>query len=278
MSHKLRSPIKFFGGKSYLAKRIIALMPSHIHYVETHAGGLSVLLAKPFDGVSEVANDINHRLTDFWRVLADPDQFQVFSRTVSAIPFSKIEFNEAKLTRAVNIPSLSPIVRRAVAFFIQARMSHSGRMKDFAAFSRTRTRRGMNEQASAWLSAVEGLEAVHKRLMRVAITYQDAAELISQQDHRTTLFYCDPPYMHESRANSNEYGEFEMTVRDHEKLLIALRSIKGKFLLSGYRSKLYDNYAKRYKWSCVDIKIPNHASGEKSKRIMTECVWMNYRR
>ena len=40
---KLRSPLKWHGGKSYLARRIIALMPPHKTYVEGFAGGLSIL-------------------------------------------------------------------------------------------------------------------------------------------------------------------------------------------------------------------------------------------
>jgi DNA adenine methylase len=54
-------PLKWHGGKHYLAKRIIALMPSHTHYVETHFGGGSVMLAKNPEGVSEVANDGNFK-------------------------------------------------------------------------------------------------------------------------------------------------------------------------------------------------------------------------
>jgi len=78
----LGQPLKWWGGKHYLAKRIIALMPRHLHYVEPFAGGLAVLLEKnPFEtshywgekgyeqGISEVANDIHQGLTNFWRVL-----------------------------------------------------------------------------------------------------------------------------------------------------------------------------------------------------------------
>ena len=37
-------PLKWWGGKSYLADWIISLMPKHLHYVEPYAGGLAVLL------------------------------------------------------------------------------------------------------------------------------------------------------------------------------------------------------------------------------------------
>ena len=75
-------PLKWHGGKYYLAARIVALMPQHKHYVEPYAGGLSVLLAKDPDGVSEVVNDLHGQLTNFWRVLQSEDTFDHFQRVL----------------------------------------------------------------------------------------------------------------------------------------------------------------------------------------------------
>jgi DNA adenine methylase len=73
-------------------------------------------------------------------------------------------------------------------------------MDGFATLSRTRTRRGMNEQASAWITAVDGLAAVHARLRRVAVLNRDALHVIRQHDGPDTLFYCDPPYLPRTRT------------------------------------------------------------------------------
>ena len=69
MQTRVPNPLKWHGGKYYLASRIVDLMPPHTHFVEPFAGGLSVLLAKSPDGVSEVVNDQNSDLTNFWDVL-----------------------------------------------------------------------------------------------------------------------------------------------------------------------------------------------------------------
>lgn len=53
-------------------------------------------------------------------------------------------------------------------------------------------------------------------------------------------------------------------------------TIKGRFLLSGYRSALYDAHASLMGWTRHEKKINNHAAGGKTKRIMTECVWTNF--
>jgi DNA adenine methylase len=134
----------------------------------------------------------------------------------------------------------------------------------------------MNEQASGWLTAVEGLPAVHARLKRVVIVQDDALAVIRREDTSNTFFYCDPPYLHATRVTTREYGSHEMSEDDHRQLLELLASIKGKFMLSGYRSELYDRYALVKDWRREDFPIANHASSAKAKRTMTECVWMNY--
>lgn len=273
----LSSPLKWHGGKAYLASRIIELMPPHIHYVEPYAGSLAVLLAKEPEGVSEVVNDLNESLMLFWRVLGDETLFKEFERRAQATPFCEALWNRAhELDRADAPTNPAHLVHYAFMFFVHCRQSLAGRMKSFAPLSRSRTRRGMNEQASAWLSAVEGLPAVHARLKRVAILNRDALDVIRQQDGPDTLFYLDPPYLHETRASTDSYGEQEMSHEDHERLLIILRGLEGKFLLSGYRSELYDDCAAANNWNRHDFDLPNNSAGGASKRRMTECVWVNF--
>jgi DNA adenine methylase len=67
----IAGPLKWHGGKHYLARRFVAQMPPHRHSVEPFAGGLAVLRTRDHEGVSEVANDLDGRLTNFWRVLQD---------------------------------------------------------------------------------------------------------------------------------------------------------------------------------------------------------------
>src|SRR3954454_9373550 len=99
---RLTPPLKCHGGKRYLALDIVRLMPHHLSYVEPFAGGLRVLLARdPKDrrlwlgtgsgnkGVSEVANDLDCRVMNFWRVLRDEDNFPRFLRMAQATPFAR---------------------------------------------------------------------------------------------------------------------------------------------------------------------------------------------
>ena len=285
----LTKPLKWHGGKAYLASKIIALMPPRcknpnapeaddpgwLHYVEPYAGGLAVLLANDPEGISEVVNDLNGALTNFWTILAS-DYFDQFRERVEGTPFSE-EFWEGASIRCQLEARLSSMDRvgHALNFFVWCRQSLAGRMKGFAPLTRNRTRRGMNEQASAWLNAVEGLPAVHDRLKRVVILNGDAMAVIKQQDGPRTLFYLDPPYLHETRTTTGEY-EHEMTVQEHADLLVLLETIHGRFLLSGYRSDVYDEHARQFGWNRHDYAIDNKAAGGKTKRKMVECVWCNF--
>lgn len=283
----LTQPIKWHGGKGAfngkLSKWIISLMPPHLHYVEPYFGGGSVLLHKDPEGVSEVVSDIHQELTWFWKTLQSPVLFEKFQRLIESIPFSEVEFESVKerldelkfVFAPARIPDHVESVKKSVWFFIRARQSRQGLMKDFATLSRNRTRGGMNEQVSAWLTAVEGLPDVHARLKRVVILNRPALDVIRQQDGPETCFYLDPPYLHETRATKDNYHH-EMTRDDHVQLLELLDGIKGDFLLSGYRSGLYDNDAKVNQWNRHDFSIVNNASSKATKEEKTECVWTNF--
>ena len=270
--NRLGQPIKWHGGKFYLAPKLIDLFPPHVHYVEPYFGGGAVLFAKPaewVEGHSEVVNDLNGELMNFWRVLADEYHFPRFCRVIQAVPFGEAIWNHNR--------EASPLseVDCAVAFFVRYRQSRQGLGKDFATLSRTRTRRGMNEQASSWLSAIEGLPEAHERLKRVVILNGDAIKVIRQQDGPGTFFYLDPPYLHGTRVTTGDY-EHEMTEDQHAELLITLGKIRGRFMLSGYRSSLYDASAESHDWRRMDFPIDCKASGAKEKPKRVESVWMNY--
>lgn len=274
----MNPPLKWHGGKYYLATKIIALMPPRsewCHYVEPYAGGLSVLLANDPEGISECVNDIDGRLIGFWKCLANEAGFAMFLRMAQANGFSEPLYR-ASLNHLSQPCDYGGIVcpSCAFAFFVVCRQSLAGRMDSFAPLSKTRTRRGMSEQTSAWLTAVEGLPAVHGRLKRVVILGpKPALEVIRQQDGPKTLFYLDPPYLDETRASPDVYAH-EMGAFGHNVLLTTLGGLQGKALLSGYRSPMYDTLLKN--WNRHDFEIANHASGGDEKRRMVECVWCNF--
>lgn len=271
----MTSPLKWHGGKHFLASKIVDLTPPHIHYVEPYFGSGAVMFAKDPEGVSEVANDVNAQLMNFFTVIVDADLFPQFQREAELTPFSELLWRAAlkHLEHPCVARENGPCPNCAHAFFIACRQSLAGRMKSFAPLSKRRTRRGMNEQVSAWLASVEGLADVHTRLKRVAILSRPALDVIVSEDTPGTLFYLDPPYLSETRESPSVYYH-EMSKSQHFDLLAVALECQGKVMISGYRSKMYDGALKE--WNRHDFQLPNNAAGGDEKRLMTECLWCNF--
>src|SRR5688572_734019 len=89
---KLRPPVKWHGGKHYLAARISALFPRHHTYVEPFGGAASVLLNKEPAPV-EVYNDVNERITRLFRVLRE--RGDELRQRLLLTPYSEREFESA---------------------------------------------------------------------------------------------------------------------------------------------------------------------------------------
>jgi DNA adenine methylase len=280
---KLSSPLKSHGGKHDLADWIISLMPPRVrnpnapasgdlgwcHYVEPYFGAGHVLFALDPIGISEVANDLNGEIMNFFDVVKSRLHFPELLRLAELTPVSQLEFERA----GRDASTLSP-PERALAFFVRSRQSRQALGKHFCNPVRSRTRRGMQEHVSACLTAIEGLPAAHARLQRVLILNKPALEVIRQQDGPRTLFYLDPPYPHGTRTARDAYTQFEMTTADHQELLDLIRQCKGKVMISSYPSRMYD--LALVDWNRHDLDIANHAASGKKKDRETEVLWCNF--
>jgi DNA adenine methylase len=130
---------------------------------------------------------------------------------------------------------------------------------------------------SRWLGSVDGLSEIVERLLRVQIENAPAIEVIQRYDNEETLFYCDPPYAHESRSDVNAY-RYEMKDEEHRELAAVLHNAKGKVALSGYHSKLMDELYGD--WNYIDSTPKKaHSTNTRSdsiKQDRVEVLWINY--
>jgi DNA adenine methylase len=259
----LRPPVKWHGGKFYLAKKIIALFPKHSTYVEPFGGAASVLLNKPPVG-AEIYNDIDQRIVNFFEVLRDHQE--ELRRLLSLTPYSEFEFTEA-------LKPTDNKIEQARRNFVLWRQSIGGRGTSFSE-TLHRTRRGMADVVSGYLSAIDDeLPKIAERFRRVQILNRDAIDVIKKWDSPHTLFYLDPPYVHSTRTSTSVYAH-EMTDADHRRLAEVLSACNGKVVLSGYPSDLYEElYAG---WRKVSFEVANNAAGGKQKARMEEMLWLNF--
>ncbi len=257
----------WYGGKYSHLDWLLPLLPMTKHYCEPFAGSAAVLLNRPPAPV-ETLNDIDGEIVNFFRVLRDqPDEL---IRAIGLTPFSREEFE-----RAIQEPAdgLSP-VERARRFFVRARQVRTGLAQTASsgrwAHCRLTSRAGMAGAVSRWLGSVEGLPEIAARLLRVQIENGPAMEIIKRYDSPETLFYCDPPYPHDSRGDSKAYG-YELSDDEHRALAVTLHAVQGMVAISGYRSPLMDElYGDWY---------PIEAPAKTAHSIKTprrEVLWINY--
>ncbi len=257
----------WYGGKFNHLNWLLPLLPQATHYCEPFAGSAAVLLNREPSPV-ETYNDIDGEVVNFFRVLRDQQEDLI--RAIGLTPFSR---EELKIASEEPIDDLSEL-ERARRFFVRARQVRTGLAQTASvgrwAHCKLTSRAGMAGAVSRWLGSVEGLSEIVQRLLRVQIENATAIEVIQRYDSEETLFYCDPPYPHDSRGDIHAYG-YEMTDNDHRELAEVLTNLKGKVALSGYHCKLLDRLYKD--WNCVESPSKQCLS---VKQPRTEILWTNY--
>ncbi len=259
----------WYGGKYSHLNWLLPLLPYTRHYCEPFGGSAAVLLNRKPSEV-ETYNDIDGEVVNFFRVLRNKKDELIYA--IGMTPFSREEFKLAIETK--NNGEIISDVERARRFFIRARQVRTG-LAQTASVGRwanclNTSRAGMAGAVSRWLGSVEGLEYITARLLRVQIENDDAFQVIKRYDGPETLFYCDPPYPHDSRGDSNAY-QYEMSNQDHIVLAGLLNKVRGKVALSGYRCSLMDEL---YKGWHIHIAKTKMALSVKSNR--TEILWTNF--
>src|SRR5213594_1949261 len=202
----------WYGGKYSHLDWLLPLLPACHHYVEPFAGSAAVVLNREPSPV-ETYNDIDSEVTNFFRVLRDRKEKLV--EQIGLTPFSREEFY-----RALSEENVANDIERARRFFVRARQVRTGLAQTASlgrwANCKNTSRAGMSGVVSRWIGSVRMLPQIAERLLRVQIENRPAREVIELYDSPSTLFYCDPPYPHESRGDCKAY-RFEMCDEDHQK-------------------------------------------------------------
>jgi len=226
----------WYGGKFSHLDWLLPLLPKCHHYCEPFAGSAAVLLNREPSPV-ETYNDLDGEVANFFRTLRENSEELI--RQIGLTPFSREEFYLA----CQPLPDDATVIERARRFFVRARQVRTGLAQTASigrwANCKNTSRAGMSGVVSRWLGSVQQLPAIAERLLRVQIENRPALEMIDLYDDRQTLFYCDPPYVHRTRSDAKAYG-FELSDKEHQKLALRLKKVRGMVALSGYRGDLYD--------------------------------------
>lgn len=270
---RLRHPKKliafgWYGGKFSHLDWLLPLLPQCWHYCEPFAGSGAVLLNRPPSAV-ETYNDLDGEVVNFFRVLREEKDRLIES--IGLTPFSREEFALA-CTLDPNVSDLE----RARRFYVRARQVRTGLAQKASvgrwANCKNTSRAGMSGVVSRWLGGVENLEFIAERLLRVQIENRPAVELIQLYDSHETLFYCDPPYIHKTRGDTNAYGH-EMTDGQHRELANTLNAVKGLVAISNYDDDLMEELYPAPKWKKYYSSVKTiHSTKDKRQEVL----WVNY--
>ena len=278
----MRSPIRWFGGKGKFVKKLLPFVPECKTYVEPFSGGASLLFAKE-PGKVEVYNDLDSGLINFYRTLRDPKKFKKFYKQIQLVPYSREEYYYAKKHWETTTDS----IEKTIMWFVLCRQSFSGIFNHGWSYAITRSRKHMSGNVSKWLTAIQNLPEIHKRLQRIQIEHNDFRTILKTYDTKETFFYLDPPYVSSTRRAGGY--KHELTDQDHKELVELLLKLKGKFMLSCYWSKIYKPLLKLKNCVRKNFDVACHVAGktkvtrlqgkgsckEKQKRV--ETIIMNYK-
>lgn len=257
----------WYGGKFSHLEWLLPLLPTATHYCEPFGGSAAVLLNREPAPV-ETYNDLDGDVVTFFKVLRE--QKDALLEAIGLTPFSREEF-ELAISQPVH--GLSEL-ERARRFFVRARQVRTGLAQTASAGRWAHcvltSRAGMAGAVSRWLGSVEGLAEIAQRLLRVQIENAPALEVIERYDSPETLFYCDPPYVHEARGDSHAYA-FEMSDADHRHLAVVLHGVQGKVAVSGYQSPLMASlFGDWY------VSVAPEKNAHSIKQPRQEVLWTNY--
>lgn len=253
----MKPPIKTQGTKWHLREFILSHFPENYEqmtYVEPFCAGGVIFLNK-LPSTTEVISDSDHGVIAVLKALRDePKEFiSRIKRTKYSERSFKIAFNKSQ-------NDFEDYIDQAVNEYILRRMSRAGLKKSFT----------MSEELTdpdAWDTMADKLEEVSERIKDTTILCKNFVDILKSWDEEDTFFYLDPPAL----SSAEPIESYELTVEDHMNLIHLAKNARGKVMISGFSSPLYNRSFKT--WKCKKKPI-TPAAKLKDKRV--ECVWINY--
>lgn len=303
------SVISWYGGKYKMAKQIINIMPNHTHYVDVFGGGAHVLLNKPRSSV-EVYNDINKGLFCLFNTLRNKEHAELLKLKLDLTPYSRNEFEYAKsdwfnsyievekeieelnarfnenliteseykrLSAELEKKRLDTQIEVARRTYILSKQSFSSVLTNWR-----KSRKTLPRLVNDYLRGIDDtLPIVISRLRTLIVENKSYEYILDKYDSKDTLFYLDPPYIHDTRQEkSRDIYDHEMTNDMHKDLVKRLLNIKGKFILSGYDHPIYaplsEGKFKKIKLGSFVKTCAPRFNDETRVDLGEEYLWINF--
>lgn len=239
---RIRAPFRYSGSNANLVKRLLQFIPETDlidDWNEVFAGTAVLTLNKPRHAL-ETINDINGEAVNFFEQLRDDRERLIYA--IQNTLYARFELDIAYL------PSPIPL-ERARRFYVRQMMSRNGAdpkpywKRQFK--SRDANGRKM-KPACASFADTDHLDEYAKRLRGVQVENLHVLDYLKGYDHDRALFYLDPPFMPDTRANKDGMYEYEMTEDEHKIMLVAIKNLEGYSFIRHYANEVYDDILKSF--------------------------------
>lgn len=249
-----RPLMNYYGGKWRLAPWILEQMPPHGAYIEAFGGGLSVFMQKAPCKL-EVVNDKNQEVVAMYKSVRDAAHH--LAVLLDLTPYSRAEYYAAKKRHGDD----------ARAVLVASHMGVGNSLADHTNGFRNSTSSNVSP-ARSWANYCDEFERFHNRMRGVIVECLDYADLFDKYDEPGTLWYLDPPYVWNTRADQQAGRGYthEMSDADHATLVERIQSLKGMVMLSGYDNEIYSALP----WTKRTTIGRTQRNGER-----TEVLWLN---
>lgn len=270
MNAVTRPLLRYFGGKWQMRHWIVDLLPPHEFYAEPFAGAASILLAKEPAPKGEIINDLNGDVVNLFRVMQSREQGDELMRRLEWTPFARAELEVSREKSSDPIERARRILIRSfmgieVAGIESSKSGFRMGNVDLARLDKD-GKATFRNCAQDWENWKQAACAIRDRLANVMIYERDAFEFIDLMDAPTCLLYVDPPYAHETRAQTRYAVEFT----DHARLVTRLLVCKAMVVLSGYSNVAYEPLESAG-WARKERK----SRANMSNKPRTECLWIS---
>ncbi|GAB4162440.1 MAG: DNA adenine methylase [Candidatus Promineifilaceae bacterium] len=222
---KIKSPLRYPGGKSKAIPQIVAYIPSTFkEYREPLVGGgsLFIYLRQRYPQVRMWINDINYDLFCFWKY-AQHDSHKL-ANEIKKIKDERqdghVLFHELK---DADVKTLSDF-ERAVRFFVLNRIGFSGTV-DAGGFSQ------YSFISRFTYSSIERLARLGSILEGVKITNLDYKEVLREQGENVFIF-LDPPYLKATKSRLYGKNGILHVTFDHDEFANEVRKCRHAWLIT----------------------------------------------
>jgi DNA adenine methylase len=229
-----RSPLRWAGGKGYLAPALLELLPPlspEARFLEPLCGGAALFFSRQ-DRHKTILADTNENLINFWKVLREyprelfrelqnrKETLEVLHSDQEAYLICREEFNQLKLTEFS-----SPSVPRAALFYYLNQTSYNGlwRENSRGEYNVPYGKRPVYLDESRLLQA-------HRKLEQAFLLLQPFERTLGQA-RRGDLVYLDPPYLGKTFTSYRDVG---FRLKDQEALAACAQQAaqRGVYILA----------------------------------------------